>query len=544
MHGSAWQRVVVVFKEFQKKQEPVNQEQGCKLLPLNAIRTETVLSRFPIHNLAKTGNLDIQIRQTKENDEIDLRWEVSYSSRFGEPRQLAYKLDTLIINRRIEEAGRPVPRIIRLGSLREICRELGIPEGGDAISRLKKAFHQNAATYVNTKLRYKGVDGIERTLEAGFSRYSVVFTGETLPDGRKADAVHLVLNDIYREVLDTAPFRPLDYDYLKSLSPGAQRCYEIVSYRIFPAVKHKNPTAKIPYSEYCMYSGQERYFEREKARKQMWKLHQPHLKSSYFAEARFENIPNNQGEPDWMLMYVPGKKALDEYKAFTKKQKELLNIAALEYVATEAAEAKLQGPAPQPKQPALTNEEKHFIKELMERFTIHEDTATKLVTTKLERVKFQLEVYPFRQHARIKDKAAYIIKAIERNYTAPSNYEETQAKKEREASVAKAKALEQARSQHEEKFRCTYYEYLRTTEAALKINTSNKYVAFEEHNAEAVMKAMRIVTNPSGPAGRAILSEEARLTRFRDFFLPRDMVLSFWQWDETHNPERFVGHLH
>jgi hypothetical protein len=69
-------------------------------------------------------------------------------------------------------------------------------------------------------------------------------------------------------------------------------------------------------------------------------------------------------------------------------------------------------------------------------------------------------------------------------------------------------------------------------------------MAFEKHNAEVVMKAMRIVTNPGGPAGRAILSEEARLNRFGDFFLPHGKVLSFWQWDKAHNAERFGGPSH
>ncbi|MDV2997093.1 MAG: hypothetical protein N4J56_006798 [Chroococcidiopsis sp. SAG 2025] len=181
--------VVVVFENPLKGKKPVSQEQGCELLPLNAIRTETVLSRFPIHNLAKTGNVDIQIRQTKEDGELDLRWEVSYNARYGEPRQLAYKLDTLIINWRIEEVGRPLPKIIRLGTLKDICRELGLPESGTATNHIKKALRQNVGALITAKLKYKGADSRVRFLEADFHRYSIVFTGETLPDGRKADAV-------------------------------------------------------------------------------------------------------------------------------------------------------------------------------------------------------------------------------------------------------------------------------------------------------------------------------------------------------------------
>lgn len=521
----------------------MSQDQESELSPLNAIRTETVLSRFPIHNLSKKGLIDIHIKHQNEKGEVDLYWDVSYSDKHGQARQLAYKLDTLIVNRRIDEAGRPVPKIIRLGSLTEICRDLGLADSGKNRGLIRKALLQNAFAAVTAEFKYKGIDGRERDVEVADTRYGTIFTGEKLPDGNRADAVYASLHDFYREIINTAPFRPLDYHYLKSLSPAAQRCYEVVSYRIFAAVKHKNPTAKIPYSEYCMYSGQERYFEREKARKQMWKLHHPHLKSQYFTEARFENMPNHEGEPDWMLVYVPGKKALDEYKAFTRKQKGLIDVVVdARTIADKATEPKQQDPVHQPEEQALafTDEEMYFIKELADRFNVHEDTAKELVTTKLPRVKYQLEVYSYRQEGRIKDSAAYIIRAIERNYTAPTNYLEAQAKKEKEDAVVRAKALEDTRKEHEEIFRTSYYEYLRLTEGALRTNAPEEYLAFEEHNAEAVMKAMRFVTNHTGVAGRAILSEETRLTRFRDFFLPRTLVLSFWKWDEAHNPHRFM----
>ena len=72
-------------------------------------------------------------------------------------------------------------------------------------------------------LHYRGRDGVVRTLNAGFTRYSVIWTGERLPDGTPADAVYLVLSEPYWEVLNHAPVRPLDYTYLKDLTPMAQR---------------------------------------------------------------------------------------------------------------------------------------------------------------------------------------------------------------------------------------------------------------------------------------------------------------------------------
>ena len=81
-------------------------------LPATITRAETALSKYPVHNLSKTDRIKIHIRRKGETGEADIQWTVSPSREYGEPRQLAYKVDTLIVNRRTDEAGRPIPRII------------------------------------------------------------------------------------------------------------------------------------------------------------------------------------------------------------------------------------------------------------------------------------------------------------------------------------------------------------------------------------------------------------------------------------------------
>src|SRR5262249_42062416 len=70
---------------------------------LELIRTETVISRLPIHNLVKGAEINIQILHRDNNGKTTLRWEVSPNKRYGPPGQLAYKLDTLVINRILDE---------------------------------------------------------------------------------------------------------------------------------------------------------------------------------------------------------------------------------------------------------------------------------------------------------------------------------------------------------------------------------------------------------------------------------------------------------
>jgi hypothetical protein len=82
-----------------------------ELFPVNPIRVETVLSRFPVHRISKRGNIQIEINERSEAGELVTKWEVSHNTKYGQPGALAYKVDTLIVNRRIDEAPRPVPEI-------------------------------------------------------------------------------------------------------------------------------------------------------------------------------------------------------------------------------------------------------------------------------------------------------------------------------------------------------------------------------------------------------------------------------------------------
>src|SRR4051812_21087462 len=109
---------------METESQPANE-----LVPLNPIRVETALSRYPVHRLARKGSIDISIKEADRNGG-ETRWEVDYSKKHGQPGPLAYKLDTLIINRRIEEASRPIPRLLKLGSLSDICRELNLSDSG------------------------------------------------------------------------------------------------------------------------------------------------------------------------------------------------------------------------------------------------------------------------------------------------------------------------------------------------------------------------------------------------------------------------------
>jgi hypothetical protein len=416
--------------------------ESVELLPLNTIRTETVLSRFPIHRLAKRGEINIEIKEELPTGEIKTKWEVDYPKKLGQPGPCAFKVDTLIVNRRIDEAGRPVPKVIKLGSLHDICRELGLSEGKSK-NDVKRALRQNAGAFITAKRSYRGVDGAEFTAEISDTRYGVVFTGEKFPDGRRADAVYILLHDSYRDVLNSAPTRPLDYDYLKELSPGAQRFYELLSYQIFAALRNDRPRAKMLYSYYCTHAPQTRYDVYERVKKQMYKLHAPHKQSGYISEVEFRETTDGEGEPDWEMFYTPGRKARAEFRALAKRSARTIDVTP----AVKSLKPRQPEPPPvanpQPVEEAAPEHEE--LVERLKSFKVSEAKARELVKVNPEAVRLQLMAIPYLPEGQgRKNFAGRLIKAIENNYELPQALVEALEKERKEKEsmerAARAKA--------------------------------------------------------------------------------------------------------
>ena len=419
--------------------------------PLTIIRTETALSRFPVHRLAKKGIVQIEIK----NQSSALYWEVTYNSKYGQPGPLAYRLDTLIINRRIEEARRPVPEIIKLGSLSQIAAELGLNRDTNSA---KLALLQNAFASIKAKIAYRTTEGVERTLEAAFTRYDVVFTGEQLPGGANADAVYLVLHRVYADVLNSAVTRPLDYDYMRELPPAAQRFYEIVSYQIYAALHFQNERARLRYSEYCLLSTATRYLDFNHVKKQMYKVHRPHIVSGYLGpKIAFEGTTDAEGQPDWWMYYVPGPNAAREYREFTgigrksrKAERRRIHdpensrslflpfVEDMEPVSMPLASPE---PAKAPEPDALSPEMEPLFHALVAA-GMNPPDARRLARQDPEECRRQLDYLP--HHARLEKPGGWLRKAIEGQFTAPEGFKALKARADHERKRREAVSVQNA----------------------------------------------------------------------------------------------------
>jgi len=516
---------------------------------IDIIRSETAL-RYPIHSLSTNGKIRIEITKRDDKGVVVFGWEVTHNSKYGPPGRLAYKLDTLIINRRIDESirgGRTVPKILKLGSLREIAQALGL---GTNTNKVKKALHQNASAYLVIKgLLYHTKDKIEQHFEFGDNRYGVRFTGETLPNGVKADAVYIVLHDDYRQLLDRAAMRPLDYDYLSSLAPTPQRFYEIISYEMLPAIRFKH-RAKLPYSEFCMYSTMTRYETFEQMKKQMWNIHQPHIKAGYLAKVEYEPTTDEQGRLDWNMFYTPGERARFQQLVFSFEIPQMRKERAKPIDKATPKRAILKAETSQEQLPILS---------------IPSDRNEKAVSIikKFYRQRFGHDKPPSAKEieqatsliAEGEAWANYLVEFAARSGKEQSGFPEhfggvaSFAPRVREAFDAEqtkkdVARLKKARQSHQDAHRDAYHTFLgELMGGRLESALPEAFAAFsaQEKSAFLFHKARAAKSKMSAQVVEDYYSDAERVRRLLQFIgeNPKSGVPNFWQWDEKINPASF-----
>jgi len=230
-------------------------------------------------------------------------------------------------------------------------------------------------------------------------------------------------------VLDNTMSRPLDYDYLKALPPAPQRLYELISYQVYAALKHKRPRAKYLYSEYCTYAPQTRYFDYEHVKKQMYKVHAPHRKSGYLEGVEFEAVTDGGGRPDWVMFYTPGRKAKAEHDAFSRRRQVPDPAGKGSGKALASAEHPLISNQPptsadsaQGSGVVLGPESARLLSRLRS-LGVSDKKAGELVKSKPDVVERQLATLPYRNLDKgRKNPAGWIVAAIENDYELPEAY--------------------------------------------------------------------------------------------------------------------------
>lgn len=310
------------------KETKIDEHRKEELNIPQTLRSEFHFLKFPFFNLctrqSKINEIEVLEEEKTEEGKIEIWWRVSRNVNTDFPSSFARRLHKKVIEKSINSMDKPIYPLVKLGSLRQICTKMNIVESGENLKEIKKALRDIKAATIDVKgtFRKKEKNGIKKFFEGIFSLYDMVFfTGETLPDGTKADAVYVLLNDMYVQNFNNNFVVPLDYKYLQSINGDiASRMYEVFSVWFYPALENGKQYIQKKYSEICSYFPLTRQNVKWKARGQLKSAHQQHIANSLLASEP-EWIDINEKD-DWLIRYYIGTRARDWYK----QNKRLENI--------------------------------------------------------------------------------------------------------------------------------------------------------------------------------------------------------------------------
>lgn len=302
-----------------------------------------------------------------------------------------------------------------------------------------------------------------RHIKGEFSRISIYSIGskhvtdEDLQDGKLSfdfdleDTVYILLHPHEVEMQKNQGQRPIDNEYLFSVSPAARRWYELLAPKIFGVVDNRRGQqegfCEIRYSWYVeRHHTLKRHAQRYRVVEQMNDLIKDHMAFGYLEKVEYRAIREPGEEVDYIIRYYPGegaRKSVNRIRSHHPRKKR---------------EAQQDLPLPEAEQPVspkveaveeLDREAEVLIARLTaappEGFGISGAKARELVKANRKAVEEQISAFPYREVGKAKKNVSgWLIAAIEGNYTLPVAYLEELEKKQRVEKSASIHATTEA----------------------------------------------------------------------------------------------------
>jgi hypothetical protein len=256
------------------------------------------------------------------------------------------------------------------------------------------------------------------------------------------------------------------------------------------------------YSEFCKLSTATRYETFDQVKKQMYKIHRPHILSGYLeAGITYQACTDEEGKSDWWMFYTPGPNAGKQYKEFLATPKKRATTSEyhpdqgmlpfLEDIPTipeKSSVAKARAAAKTAKvdqQEALEgmggvdpSPETLALRDRLVAAGMGRGEALTQATTNAEECERQLEYLPF---AEVKTTSgAYLASAIKGGFAAPKLYLEAKAKETEADKKRRAEEIRQAREQAEKARKEADEKLLDSEIASLELEHPEEYASFAQ----------------------------------------------------------------
>jgi hypothetical protein len=396
---------------------------NIKIIESDIIRSEFNFLKYPFFDLSPRGKELSKITFENKNNGNTVYWNV-YSS-FGKklPASFARKVHKKIIEKKLNKLSKPIPRLIGLGSLAQICRELGLRSL--ETNRVKKALKNIALTSIEAKstLKTKNKKGERKYIDGIFHLYDgVFFIGDTLPNGTVAEEVYVMLSDFYIQNFNNNFCVPLDYDFIHTLTDVSSRLYELLSIWFYSAITNEKDYAQKPYSYICKSLPLISQNKKWKAKKQLKLCHKQLLDNNFLASEP-EWLLVEGKKDDWLIKYIIGERAKQWYEEIKSKSKQINKIEQRE-VFKEIEQPQVSSITPDTKKDSIFQE--------LTQLNISPERANNILQKhKREKIRDWIDALDYVQ-PKPQNKPAFFVKAIGEEWQLPVKYIKKKKEKEKE----------------------------------------------------------------------------------------------------------------
>lgn len=239
--------IIEIIKIKEEKEEynssPSEEENGpiiyesSDILPPEKIRSEVNFLIYPIFRLERRredGIIEVKMIVERDNQKLELFWGVYPHPYFGIPGPFDKKVFDAI-QEIIEELPRPIENPIPIGSFYSLCKRMGIEACGKSYAMIEDSLKRLTGIMIDSKETFYDKSK-KRWIEEMFHLFDkVVFAGEELPDGTKADTNYVYLSSNYLNNINNGYVKPIDYKFYRELNSNiARRLYEILGVKFYP----------------------------------------------------------------------------------------------------------------------------------------------------------------------------------------------------------------------------------------------------------------------------------------------------------------------
>jgi hypothetical protein len=412
-----------------------------------------------------------------------INWEVRHNTDddIGYAGVQAHEIWYLLIKPAIDanrlENGK-VKKIIPLGGLRECLRMVGWTEGGHQAKDLIRSLTQISFAGVIADLWFPTGETDEagkptfRQVKGRFSRLSLYaigeqhFTEEELKQMdfsfELEDVVYIVLDPLEMMIQEAQADsqKLIDNQYMFSVKPVARRWYELLTGKVFGTLKHKKDFFEIRYSWYIKHHHNlKKFITRKAITRQMNQVVKDHLDSGFLTKVEYRKIKEPEQEPDFIIRYYVGQTAQD---SINRTKGYILNRDRKQHIEVKRANKTPHIGLNSPNEPDIPTgqknaattpnfesesisesredtvsldtvnaEHRNILQTLVVEHQISFEKAYQLATGNPDECRKQITALPFRE-VEMKNKAGFLIKAIENSYSLPEAYFESQKNEEQE----------------------------------------------------------------------------------------------------------------